>query len=68
VTQGRLVVDPAQRVQIYREVQRIVADDLPMIPLWHEDNVAAINVDVKGYSVLPNATYVGLTRATKRAR
>lgn len=37
---GRSHVDRAERVAAYREVQHLLADALPVIPLWHEDVVA----------------------------
>ena len=62
---GRHETDPARRKVIYGEVQRIVATDLPIIPLWHEDNVVLSNVDVQGYAISPNAGLSGLATATK---
>ena len=37
---GRNTVDRTQRIAAYREVQHLLADALPVIPLWHEDVVA----------------------------
>ncbi len=65
VDAGRTELDPAKRKQIYGEAQRIVADELPIIPLWHEDNVALTNVDLKGYQIVPNARFIGLVGAGK---
>ncbi len=62
---GRRVVDRAERIALYGEVQRQLAADLPVIPLWHEDNVAITNADVVGYQVLPNARLSGLARVRK---
>ncbi|HWN69625.1 MAG TPA: ABC transporter substrate-binding protein [Haliangium sp.] len=63
---GRNTVDRAERLRIYSELQQIVARELPVIPLWHEDNVAVMNVDVDGYELLPHAGVSGLTSAFKR--
>jgi peptide/nickel transport system substrate-binding protein len=62
---GRREMDPARRKPIYAQVQQIVARDLPVIALWHEDNVVLSNVDVQGYEIVPNAHFAGLTAATK---
>ena len=62
---GRREPDPARRKAIYAEVQRLVARDLPVIPLWHEDNVVLSNVDVQGYAIVPDARFAGLATATK---
>lgn len=62
---GRHELDPVKRRAIYDEVQRIVARDVPIIPLWHEDNVLLSNTDVSGYTMIPNARFGGLVSATK---
>lgn len=38
--EGRRVTAREARVQAYRAAQRILAHDLPALPLWHEDVVA----------------------------
>lgn len=65
VEAGRAELDPAKRKQIYAEAQRIVAEDLPIIPLWHEDNTALMNVDVHGFTIVPNARFIGLLGTSK---
>ncbi len=40
-----------QRIIDYREVQRILAQELPVIPLWHEDTVAVANRRAWKYKV-----------------
>lgn len=64
---GRREMDPAKRRPIYAQIQQIIADDLPIVPLWHEDNVVLSNVDVEGYAIVPNAALTGLVAATKHA-
>jgi peptide/nickel transport system substrate-binding protein len=63
---GREQLDPEERKRIYAEVQRQVADDVPIVPLWHEDNIVLSNVDVQGYKITPNARLIGLRDAIKR--
>jgi peptide/nickel transport system substrate-binding protein len=63
---GREELDRAKRKQIYAEVQRLVAQDVPIVPLWHEHNVVLSNVDVQGYAITPNARLIGLRDVTKR--
>jgi peptide/nickel transport system substrate-binding protein len=64
--QGRSTVDRAARARIYGEVQARLAEALPIIPLWHEDNVAVMNVDLEGYAVLPNARLTALSGVAKK--
>ena len=53
------------RKRLYAEAQRLVARDLPVIPLWHEDNVVLSNVDVQGYAILPDGRFAGLPGVAK---
>lgn len=62
---GRTQMNRDRRKILYAEVQKIVASDVPVIPLWHEDNLALMNVDIGGYQVFPNARFAGLTAAVK---
>ncbi len=57
---GRRELDHEKRKAIYGEVQRIVSLDVPIVPLWHEDNVVISNEDVRGFTITPNARLVGL--------
>jgi peptide/nickel transport system substrate-binding protein len=65
---ARRELDRAKRVVLYDQIQRIVADDVPVVPLFHEDNVVLINQDVEGYRITPNARLIGLRDASKRIR
>jgi peptide/nickel transport system substrate-binding protein len=65
-SEGRRELDRDKRIAIYAEVQRLVAQDVPIVPLWHEDNVVLSNVDVQGYTLTPNARLGGLASVTKR--
>jgi peptide/nickel transport system substrate-binding protein len=65
-TAGRSELDPVKRKAIYAEVQRIVAEDVPVVPLWHEDVVVLENTSVEGYRIVPDARLPGLVTAVKR--
>jgi peptide/nickel transport system substrate-binding protein len=45
---GETEVDPAKRVQIYNEVQEIMADDVPALWLWDRSAVLAESNRVRG--------------------
>jgi peptide/nickel transport system substrate-binding protein len=62
---GRHTLDPAARKPLYAVAQRLVARDLPIIPLWHEDNVALFNVGVTGYQLVADGRLAGLVTAAK---
>ena len=62
---ARREIDPEVRKKLYAEAQRLVARDLPVIPLWHEDNVVLSNVNVQGYEILPDGRFAGLPGVAK---
>ncbi|AWV89601.1 ABC transporter substrate-binding protein [Bradymonas sediminis] len=63
---GEHETDVEKRKAIYHEVQQILAEDLPYISLWHEDNIAVTSVGTQGYFMTPNARFEGLKK-TRRA-
>lgn len=63
---GRVEQDRARRRQLYRRVQARLHGDLPILPLWHEDNLVVMRRHVRGYRMLPNARFDPLLRVYKR--
>lgn len=63
---GRAELDPVKRKALYADVQRMVAEDVPIVALWHEDNIVLANEGVQGYRITPNARLVGLSSTEKR--
>ncbi len=57
---GNRETDRDKRKKIYGEIQRILAEELPYISLWHEDNIAITREGVEGYWVTPNARFEAL--------
>jgi peptide/nickel transport system substrate-binding protein len=50
-------VDQKARKQMYAEIQKILAEDLPYINLWYLDNVLVHTRRVKNLSVSPSGDY-----------
>ena len=50
---GRSTINEAERREIYREVQEIIMDDLPLIPLWHAAELHATGNMIGGLEVTP---------------
>jgi peptide/nickel transport system substrate-binding protein len=62
---GARELDGPRRRAIYATAQERLADALPVVPLWHEDNVVVMRRDVRGYEMQPNARLGALARAWK---
>jgi peptide/nickel transport system substrate-binding protein len=52
--QARTVTDQARRAELYREAQRILADDPPWIFIDHEVQIAASSRRVQGFKLHPS--------------
>ena len=61
---GLATPDRATRKPLYDELQRILAEDLPVLPLWHEDNVVVRSRRVVGFTILPNGRFSPLADVT----
>jgi peptide/nickel transport system substrate-binding protein len=59
---GRSQVDRAERVAAYRDVQHLLADALPVIPLWHEDVVAVRGPNARDVIVPRDGRFSTLAR------
>jgi peptide/nickel transport system substrate-binding protein len=49
----------------YKELQHILLADLPYIPLWYENQIAAIGDDIQGYRPAKDGNWDALTHITK---
>lgn len=52
--------DPARRLALYSQVQRIVARDVPYVSLWYKTNVAVARRGLSGVHLTPLADYTFL--------
>lgn len=68
IMEGRRTVDRAARKRIYSQIQKLVARDVPVVSLWHEDNLVAMRRQVRGFQILPTAALTYLDEAWKEPR
>jgi peptide/nickel transport system substrate-binding protein len=67
VTAARATDDRTERRRLYAEVQRLTAEDLPVVPLWWADNVVVKNRALEGFHPMPDGDLRSLATATFRA-
>jgi peptide/nickel transport system substrate-binding protein len=65
IMRGRHTLERDARKGIYAELQRVLSEDVPIVPLWHEHNVVIANRTVAGFELLPNARIPSLARVVK---
>jgi len=63
IDQARIEMDQNRRKELYGEVQRILAEELPYINLWYLDNVLVHTRRVKNLAISPPGNYDFLKRA-----
>jgi peptide/nickel transport system substrate-binding protein len=66
IDQGRRELDQGRRKEIYDEIQRILADDLPYINLWYFDNVLVHSARVSNVQASGAGNYDFLLTAELR--
>jgi peptide/nickel transport system substrate-binding protein len=57
IDQARSELDPAKRKVFYAELQQILAEDLPYIDLWYQDNVLVQTKRVHNLTLNPAGNY-----------
>lgn len=57
---GRTVMDENERKEIYKEAQKLIAEDAPMVFLYANQQASAIVDGVKGFDVNPTVTTISL--------
>jgi peptide/nickel transport system substrate-binding protein len=63
IDQARSVTDQERRRQLYSELQRILARELPYLNLWYNDNVLVHTPRVRGLTLNPSGNYEFLKTA-----
>ena len=67
LTAARTTEDHAERQRLYAGVQRLAAEDLPVVPLWWADNVVVKSRALMGFRPSPDGDLRSLATATLRA-
>lgn len=68
VQKGRRTLERDARKRIYSQIQKILARDVPVVSLWHEDNIVAMRKNVRGFSMLPTSQMSNLDKTYKVKR
>lgn len=55
----------SKQAEYYRELQQILFEALPYVPLWYEDNVLAIRNNIQGYELSSDGNFDALEQTSK---
>jgi peptide/nickel transport system substrate-binding protein len=64
--QGRSTNDQAERKRIYGQVQHILAEDLPYVPLWWWNNVVVKKPELENFTPYPDGDLISLKNVALR--
>lgn len=53
-------MDLGERRQLYTELSDLMAADLPVIPLWHEDQVAVLSARARGFQLSAEGRWLAI--------
>jgi peptide/nickel transport system substrate-binding protein len=62
--QGRAALNRNERQLIYRQVQMLLAEDLPYVPLWWWKNVVVKKPGIGGFIAYPDGDLISLKKVT----
>jgi peptide/nickel transport system substrate-binding protein len=60
IERGRVLQDREERKEVYGQVQKILARDLPYVSLWNEVNVVVMDQRVRGFVLYPDGDFLSL--------
>ena len=66
LAEARRENDMAKRVVLYDKAQKIVAQELPYVFLWHEEVLAVVNRNVHDFELYADGQYGALQKAYKK--
>ncbi|MEB2324110.1 MAG: hypothetical protein OZ921_16475, partial [Sorangiineae bacterium] len=56
------VSEPEQRRPLYQQLARLMAEDLPVVPLWHEDQIAVVSPRARGFVPSAEGRWLSIAR------
>jgi peptide/nickel transport system substrate-binding protein len=66
ITQAEEAATVAEQAVFYRQLQSLLLQELPYVPLWYEDNVLVMQKRVTGYTLALDGNYDGLIQVEVR--
>jgi len=65
IDKAESAIDPQRRAAYYRQLQQLLLQDLPFVPLWYEEHFYAANREISGYQMALDGNYDGLKAIMK---
>ncbi|MFC1603144.1 ABC transporter substrate-binding protein [Pseudomonadota bacterium] len=66
IEQAEREVDEARQADLYRQLQALLLQELPYVPLWYENQIFVSRSDIQGYHLASDGNYDGLKHVERR--
>lgn len=60
---AQTILDPAARKPIYDDAQKLVAEELPYVFLWHEEHIAVMTKRLQGFELDARGSFASFAKA-----
>ena len=64
--EGLIERDPLQRKFIYNKIQKQIAEEKIVIPLWHDMEISVLKKNIENYKIRANGDFLSLSKALKK--
>jgi len=68
IEQAEVETDEMQQAALYRQLQRLLLQKLPYVPLWYENQVVVSRNNIQGYHLASDGNYDGLNRVERHSK
>jgi peptide/nickel transport system substrate-binding protein len=65
VERARSEMNPQKRMELYTKAQKMIAHDLPILPLWYNANISILSPRIKNFKPATTGSFVPLAQAFK---
>lgn len=66
IEQAEREADETQQANLYRQLQAVLLQELPYVPLWYENQLFVSRSDIRGYHLASDGNYDGLMSVERR--
>ncbi len=67
IEQAERAADERQQAGLYRQLQALLLQELPYVPLWYENQIVVSRSDIQGYHLASDGNYDGLNDVQRNA-
>jgi peptide/nickel transport system substrate-binding protein len=68
INQAANLEDLKEQAKMYVQLQELLHEQLPYIPLWYEDNILVQRKDIEGYTLAADGNYDGLITVRRHTK